>query len=83
MMKIDNVKIFVNIFKLINNRLRELLPKNNRLNDDIEADAFKQHPDISLEIIEATSLHEPECSILLIPNTLKTSDDVEFLIHSA
>jgi len=41
MMKLDNVKIFVNIFKLINNRLRELLPKNNRLNDDIEADAFK------------------------------------------
>jgi len=41
MMKIDNVKIFVNIFKLINNRLRELLPKNNRLSDDIEVDAFK------------------------------------------
>jgi len=40
-MKLDNVKIFVNIFKLINNRLRELLPKNNRLSDDIEADAFK------------------------------------------
>jgi hypothetical protein len=41
MMKLDNVKIFVNIFKLINNRLRELLPKNNRLSDDIEVDAFK------------------------------------------
>jgi len=40
-MKLDNVKIFVNIFKLINNRLRQLLPKNNRLNDDIEVDAFK------------------------------------------
>jgi len=40
-MKLDNVKIFVNIFKLINNRLRELLPKNNRLSDDIEVDAFK------------------------------------------